>query len=107
MNNETKKVPGHQRAAHIDGHGVNESYKLPSATGKSNKSYMHPQVAPLSLTAPWQTVDKTLAESGRPREQLGISKTVFPVSTDKVRGAPKPAKAMPGIMPGPAKPTIS
>lgn len=107
MDGESKKVQGHQRAAHIDGHGVNESYKVPSPTGKSNPSYMHPQVQKLSLTAPWQAVDKSLSEAGRPSEQLGRSKTVFPVSTEKVRGAPRAAKAMPGVMPGPKGPTTS
>jgi len=31
-------------AAHVDGHGVNESYKVPPAhpAGRANASYMHP-----------------------------------------------------------------
>ncbi|MBO0912684.1 MAG: hypothetical protein J2P13_12905 [Acidobacteria bacterium] len=111
---DEKKVQGHQRVSHIDGHGVNESYKIPSPTGKSNKSYMHPQVQPLSLTSPWQAVDKTLAEAARPTEQLGRSKTVFPVHTEKVRGAPNPIVAKKGRMlqaagspaRGPKPPTI-
>ena len=108
MNGENKKIPGHQRAAHIDGHGVNESYKMPSPTGKSNSSYMHPQVKPLRVTAPWQSIDRSLSEGGRPSEQLGRSKTVFAVNTAKVRGAPKPGKAgAAGVIPGPGTPTTS
>jgi hypothetical protein len=106
---ESKMVQGHQRAAHIDGHGVNESYKVPSATGRSNPSYMHPHVQPLSLTKPWQTVDKQLGETSRPSNQLSIGKTVFPVSTEKVRGAPRQSKGVKstaGPVPGPAKPTV-
>jgi hypothetical protein len=113
MDTENKKVQGHQRVSHIDGHGVNESYKIPSPTGKSNPSYMHPHAQPLSLTSPWQTVDKLLNESGRPAEQLGRSKTVFAVHPEKVRGAPNPIVAKKGRMtqaagyiPGPKPPTI-
>lgn len=114
-----KDVPGHQRVSHLDGHAVNESYKMPSATGKSNPSYMHPHVKPTNFSSPWQTANKALAEANRPSEQLGRSKTVFPVTQDKKMGAPKPpsyakatrapshSPAAPGVMPGPqAKPTF-
>lgn len=114
-----KEVGGHQRVSHQDGHQVNESYKIPSPhpSGRENLSYMHPHVEPLSLTAAWKTADKALGESNRPASQLGRSKTVFPVTQDKARGAPKPpayARATraqshspaPGVIPGPAKPTI-
>lgn len=112
-----KAVAGHQRVAHIDGHGVNESYKLPSATGKPNNSYMHPHVQPVNFSTPWKTADKALSEAHRPTEQLGRSKTVFPVTQEKAAGVPKPpnyAKASrapshspspPGVIPGAAKPT--
>lgn len=117
-NNPYKEVPGHQRVSHIDGHGVNESYKVPSATGKSNPSYMHPHVKPVSFSNPWKTSDSSLGEGNRPSAQLGRSKTVFPVSQTKTPGVPKPpnfAKATrapshspspPGVSAGPAKPTF-
>ena len=113
-----KAVPGHQRVAHIDGHGVNESYKMPSATGKPNTSYLHPQIKPVNFSAPWKSADRALAEAHRPAEQLGRSKTVFPVSQTKTPGVPRPpnyakatrapshSPAPPGVIPGPAKPTI-
>lgn len=115
------EVGGHQRASNIDGHGLNHSYKNPSATGKENQSYMHPHShgGQLNFEQPWQTADKALQEAGRPSEQLGPSKTVFPVSTDKQRGQPprpasakatrssshSPAMRQGGLPSGPAKPT--
>lgn len=92
MSQQSKMIAGHQRVANIDGHGVNESYKQPSAHwgGRENASYMHPQVKPTSFEAAWKTADKALAESHRPVGQQGRGKSVFDVSTDKVRGAPKP-----------------
>jgi len=114
-----KEVGGHQRVSHPDGHAVNESYKVPSphSSGRSNTSYMHPQVKPLAMNVAWKSADKALAESHRPIEQLGRSKTVFPVTQEKTPGAPRPpsfARASraqshspsPGVIPGPAKPTI-
>lgn len=101
-------VAGHQRAAHIDGHGVNASYKAPKL--QSNASHM--EGPKLNFEKAWSTADKTLSESARPRNQLGPSKTVFPVNTGKARGAPKPPGASradshsPGAIPGPAKPTL-
>lgn len=111
-----KDVAGHQRVSHIDGHLVNESYKMPSSTGKMNSSYMHPHIKPLDFQAPWSSADKTLAETSRPSSQLGRSKTVFPVSQDKARGVPHPPSiprtprtpghsAFPGVVLGPEKPT--
>jgi hypothetical protein len=110
------QMGGHQRAANIDGHGLNHSYKNPSATGKENLSYLHPHShgGQLDFNQPWQTADKALQEAGRPTEQLGPSKTVLPVSTEKQRGQPaRPAFAKasrgpshtPGLPSGPAKPT--
>jgi hypothetical protein len=92
MSQQTKMIGGHQRVANIDGHGVNESYKQPSAhwSGRENASYMHPQVKPTSFETAWKTADKALAESHRPAEQQGRSKSVFAVNTEKTRGAPKP-----------------
>lgn len=117
MNN--KLVPSAGRQSFLDGHGVNESYKVPSAhpSGRENSSYMHPQVKPLSLEAPWKTADKALGEAHRPSDQLSRSKTVAPVSSGKVRGAPaQPSYARatrapshspaPGVIPGPEKPTV-
>lgn len=106
----TKEVAGHQRVSHLDGHQVNESYKVPSATGKgSNSSYMHPQVKPLNLATAWKTADSALAEAHRPNEQMGRSKTVFAVNQEKVRGVPKPPKVTRNLAPsgiaGVAKPT--
>lgn len=100
-----KLVPSVGRQTFIDGHGLNESYKVPSAhpSGKENLSYMHPQLKPLSLETPWKTADKALGETHRPAPQLSRSKTVAPVSTGKVRGAPSKA---PGVISGPAKPTV-
>ena len=111
-------IPGHQRVSHIDGHGVNESYKIPSPTGKTNSSYMHPHLKPTNFSAAWKSADQALGESHRPSGQLGRSKTVFPVSQQKVPGVPKPpnyAKATRapshspapiGAIAGPAKPTV-
>lgn len=113
-------VPGIQKLASIDGHGLNESYKMPAAhpSGRANTSYMHPQVKPLNLEAPRQSVDKTLAEASRPEGQLSRSKTIAPVSSNKTRGVPSPpafakasrssshAPAMPGALAGPPKPTV-
>lgn len=110
---------GHQRVAHIDGHGVNHSYKNPSASGKENLSYMHPG-KPLSFDTAFKTADKALAESHRPLDQMGRSKTVFPVSTEKQRGQPprppfakasraashSPKVGQPGVPTGPAKPVM-
>jgi hypothetical protein len=92
MSQQTKMIGGHQRVSHLDGHDVNESYKMPSAKQSSgtNLSYMHPQVKPTNFETPWKTADKALAEAHRPIEQLGRSKTVFPVTQEKQRGAPKP-----------------
>jgi hypothetical protein len=116
----SKQVPGAGRMTFTDGHELNESYKKPSAhpAGRENSSYMHPHVEKLSLEKPWSSVDKSLAEAGRPSEQLSRSKTVFPVSSGKVRGTPTPpayAKATrgpshspsPGAIPGVAKPVVS
>jgi hypothetical protein len=80
------KIGGHQRASHIDGHGLNASYKNPSATGRQN--YSHMEGPKLNFEKPWSSADKTLQESARPVSQLGPSKTVFPVNTGKARGAP-------------------
>lgn len=43
-----------QRAAWEDGHGLNESYKIPTPnpTGRPNHSYMHPLVNDSKATAP-------------------------------------------------------
>jgi hypothetical protein len=91
--NSNKQVPSAGRQTFIDGHGLNESYKMPmphiSGPGHENLSYMHPHDSPLSLEKPWQSVDKTLNEAERHPAQLSNSKTVFPVSQQKVRGAPK------------------
>lgn len=100
----TKLVPSVGRQTFIDGHNLNESYKQPSATGKENLTYMHPHVKPISIEAPWKTADKALSEAHRPPAQLSRSKTVAPVSTGKVRGAPR--QPAPGAIPGPAKPTV-
>jgi hypothetical protein len=93
-----KKVPSSGRQTFTDGHGLNESYKIPvpkiGATGKQNLSYMHPHGNPLQLEKPWQSVDKTLGEAGRHPSQLSNAKTVFPVSSGKVRGAPKPVQPL-------------
>lgn len=106
----TKAVAGHQRVSHLDGHDVNESYKMPSAKGGTNSSYMHPQVKPVSFDAAWKTADAALAEAHRPIGQLGRSKTVFAVNQQKTPGVPKPPKVSrnlsPGALPGPAKPTV-
>lgn len=115
----SKDVAGHQRVSHLDGHAVNESYKVPSATGKGqNLSYMHPHIKPTNFSAAWKTADKALGEAHRPSEQLGRSKTVFPVNQDKMRGVPQPpgfarTSRAPGRSPtltggiaGPAKPTV-
>lgn len=105
----TEDVAGHQRAAHIDGHGVNAAYKAPKLAA-SNPSHM--EGPKLNFEKAWSSADKTLQESARPKEQLGVSKTVFPVNTGKVRGAPKPPGASradshsPAAIPGPAKPTL-
>lgn len=114
------QVAGHQRVAHLDGHGVNHHYKNPSATGRQNLSYMHPHShgGQLSFNTARQSVDAALSEAGRDSGQLGPSKTVFPVSTEKQRGQPaRPAYAkatrapshgptQPGGLPrGPVKPT--
>jgi hypothetical protein len=90
-----KAVPSLGRLAFMDGHDNNESYKLPvpHPTRTDNLSYMHPHDSQLSPTKPWQSVDKTLDEAGRHPSQLSLSKTVFPVSTEKQRGAPKPKLA--------------
>jgi hypothetical protein len=112
-----KAVAGHQRVSHLDGHAVNESYKVPSATGKTNTSYAHPQVKPTSFQTAWKTADSALGEGHRPSEQLGRSKTVFPVTQEKTPGVPRPpsyakpsraashSPAPTGIIAGPAKPT--
>lgn len=110
-------VGGHQRSANIDGHGLNHSYKTPSATGKENLSYLHPHShgGQIDFNQPWQTADRALQEAGRPSEQLGPSKTVFPVSTEKQRGQPaRPAFAKasrssshtPSVPTGQAKPNV-
>jgi hypothetical protein len=109
-------VGGHQRVSHQDGHQINESYKVPSPTGKQNLSYMHPHLKPLPLEAAWKSVDKTLSEANRPIGQMSHSKTVFPVNQEKTRGAPpQPSWARatrapshspaPGVIPGPVKPS--
>ena len=113
------KIPGLGRQTFLDGHGLNESYKVPSAhpLGRENSSYMHPQVKPLSLETPWKTADKALSEGHRPSDQLSRSKTVAPVSSGKVRSAPAlpsysratraPSHSpLPGVIPGPTKPTV-
>jgi hypothetical protein len=112
------QVGGPQRASNIDGHGLNHSYKNPSATGRQNLSYMHPHShgGQINFETPWQTADKALAEAGRPSEQLGRSKTVFPVNDSKQRGQPpRPAFAkatrgraptQPGALAGPPKPVV-
>jgi hypothetical protein len=104
-NGESKKVPGFGRMGFIDGHGLNHSYKNPSAhpSGRENLSYQHPHGSQHNFEEPWQAVDKLLNESARHPEQLSASKTVFPVDTGKVRGAPKPnvlrtAKQAPAII---------
>ena len=118
---KNKQVPTSGRQTFIDGHDLNESFKVPAASpsgaGRENASYMHPHVKPLSLEAPWHSVDKTLSEEKRPAEQGSRSKTVFPVSSGKQRGAPPQpsfAKATrapshspsPGVIPGPSKPSV-
>ena len=112
------QAAGHQRVAHLDGHGVNESYKQPSATGKGNPSYMHPQVQKPTLQKAFQTADSALGEASRPIEQLGQSKTVFAVKDAKQRGTPlRPpfakatratshAPTQPGVLPSMPKPTV-
>lgn len=114
-----KQVPSLGRQTFLDGHAVNESYKVPSAhpSGKDNLSYMHPHLKPLSIETPWKTADKALAEAHRPINQLSRSKTVAPVSSGKVRGAPPQptygrasrassrAPAL-GVIPGPTKPPV-
>lgn len=112
-----KAVAGHQRVSHLDGHGVNESYKIPSANpSKENLSYMHPHLKPLGVGGAFKTADKALAEAHRPQEQIGKSKTVFAVNDNKARGVPKAvsvpktkarsAAPVPGVIPGPVKPTL-
>ena len=113
-----KAVAGHQRVSHLDGHDVNESYKVPSATGKPNPTYMHPHLKPLSTGGAFKAADKALGEAERPANQMGRSKTVFPVNDQKARGVPKPppairpsrapshAPAPTGVIPGPVKPTL-
>lgn len=95
-----------------DGHDVNESYKQPmpklpltKVGTSSNSSYMHPHGSSSSLEKPWQSVDKTLNEAARHPEQLSRSKTVFPVNTEKVRGAPKQPAFKSGQM-KPPSPTL-
>ena len=87
--------------AFSDGHDLNESYKQPSASPHKegprltapkagNLSYMHPHGNDSGLLKPWQSVDKTLSEAERHPSQLSLGKTVFPTSTEKVKGAPSP-----------------
>lgn len=113
----SSQVSGHQRVAHQDGHDLNHSYKNPSATGKANQSYIHPQGAP-SIAKAFQSVDTALGEAARPLSQLGQSKSVFAVNDQKQRGnpprppgakatrAPSHAPTQPGVLPGMPKPTI-
>jgi hypothetical protein len=105
-----KDVAGHQRASHIDGHGLNESYKVPMASNPhgGGTNFSHMAGPKLSFDSPWKSADSSLGEGHRPAGQIGPSKTVFPVNTQKAAGPPKPpgfagASRAQSKQPGPAR----
>jgi hypothetical protein len=61
------------RAAEAEGHGLNESYKLPppNSSGK-NDSYMHPLVGGASMAVP-----KLSAKQNKPAGPVKTGKNTF------------------------------
>ena len=61
------------RAAEQDGHGLNESYKMPSPnSGGKNESYMHPQVGGALVEVP-----KLSAKQNKPAGPVKTGKNTF------------------------------